>query len=86
MDQQIVSDMPDALHPDLLRRVCSEEEVIHAQNTSALDDLFVGVAQDRLLQTLELALGESSKNNVFIAGISGPRALNAVKTYVTQYL
>ena len=86
MDQQIVSDMPDSLHPDLLRRVCSEEEVIDAQNTSALDDLFVGVAQERLLQTLDLALGESSKNNVFIAGISGPRALNAVKTYVTQYL
>ena len=86
MDQQITSVMLAALHPDLLRRVCREEEVVDAQNTSALDDLFVGVAQERLLQTLELALDESSKDNVFIAGVSGPQALNAVKTYVTQYL
>lgn len=89
MAEQPTFPMPAYLTPDALRRICTQEEVAETPNGQAesmLNDLFIGVNQPRLLQALQLGLHESSKNHIFVAGISGPRVLDAIKTFVIKHL
>ncbi|MEK7074178.1 MAG: AAA family ATPase [Patescibacteria group bacterium] len=89
MSEQATYQIPVCLAPDALRRVCTQEEVAqtpNSQESGVFNDLFIGVDQARLLQALQLGLHESSKNHIFIAGMSGPQALNAVKTFITDIL
>lgn len=90
MVEQAISLMPSSLTLDLLRRVCTQQEVAQAsdikQEEGMLDDLFIGVDQPRFEQALQLGLHESSKNHIFIAGLSGPRALSGVQAFVNNFL
>jgi len=91
MAEQAISVVPIPLTFDALRRVCTEQEITETpadtkQEGSILDDLFIGVDQSRLLQALQLGLHESSKNHIFITGLSGPHALNAIRTFVNDFL
>lgn len=90
MAKQEVSVMPIPLAPDALRRICTQEEIAETpdaeQTGSVLNDLFIGVDQPRFEQALQLGLHESSKNHIFITGLSGPRALNAIQAFVNNFL
>ncbi len=91
MLEQEISVMPAPLAPDLLKRTCTQEEIdilakVPDTQGSILNDLFIGIDQPRFRQALELGLHVSSKKHIFIAGLSGPRALNAIKTFVTSSL
>lgn len=90
MAEHVIPIMPSPLTPDMLRRICTQQEIAETpdaeQKKSVLNDLFIGVDQSRLLQALQLGLHESSKNHMFITGLSGPRALNAVQAFVSNFL
>lgn len=77
------------LAPNALRRVCTDEEVITQcteKQVNRFDDLFVGLDQPRFQQALQLGLDESTKKHIFITGLSGPRVLDGIKTFVTHFL
>lgn len=90
MAEQKISLMPPSLTLDLLRRICTQQEVREASDTKQekgmLNDLFIGADQPRFEQALQLGLHESSRNHIFIAGLSGPRALSGVQTFVNSFL
>jgi len=79
---------PAPLPIDALRRTCTEEEISSSpeRRNIAVDDLFIGVNQGRFTSALEFGLSESSQDHIFITGLSGPRALNAIKKHVGDYL
>lgn len=81
------SAMPCELDASMLRRTCTDEELIgDGKPSNIFDDLFIGVDQGRLLQALELGLHDSSRGHIFVAGLSGPQALNALKSFVVKFL
>lgn len=89
MSEHTVSEVPQRLIPADLCRICTEEEITHAtacRDRSMLDDMFVGADQKRFADALALGMDDASKSHIFIAGISGPRALAAVKEYITRQL
>ncbi|MDP3779235.1 MAG: AAA family ATPase [bacterium] len=91
MAEQHLSHVPIPLSINALRRTCTEEEITFLaseQHTAvpAPDDLFIGVDQGRFTSALEFGLHESSQGHIFVTGLSGPRALNAIKKYVGDFL
>lgn len=78
------------LTPDLLRRTCTDEEiaVIETGDVPPADvlssDLFIGLDQRRLLDSLLLGINQQSKQHVYVAGLYGPQALLAIKDYVER--
>ncbi|MDP3769365.1 MAG: ATP-binding protein [bacterium] len=87
MNDMPLSAMPSELEPSLLRRTCTDEDLVGATKPlNIFDDLFIGVDQGRLLQALELGLHDSSKSHIFVAGLSGPQALDALKSFVMNFL
>lgn len=88
MSEHTVCDITPLEH-GALHRVCTQEELANAANThgaSVLDDMFIGVDQERFSQALAFGLDEASKSHIFVAGISGLQALNAVKTFIIDML
>lgn len=88
-EQHIAFLVPDPLAINLLRRTCTEEEISFMageHKTTTPDDLFIGVDQGRFTSALEFGLSDSSQGHIFITGLSGPRALNAIKKHVGDFL
>jgi len=86
MSEQLLP-LPPSLAEEFLRASCLPHDIDGTEkHTSALADWYVGHDQQRLLDALEICFDPASDRHLFIAGICGPGALEAIRTHVISYL